>query len=224
MQQVLVFSFTAMANPTLLAAATVLLLLPNPKRLMLGYLLGALMTSVTIGLVIVFTLQGSPAVSTTKHTIGPAMDIALGGILLVISIVIASGRPSEFRAERRERKKEKGPPRWQRALAGGSMRITFVIGALLTLPGFSYLSALDGIIKLNPGTAQTVLLVLMVNVIMLALIEIPLVSFTIAPEWTPTAIDRAKAWLSRHAQRAAVVGTGLVGALLILRGIVTLLS
>ena len=104
------------------------------------------------------------------------------------------------------------------------MRITFVIGALLTLPGFSYLSALDGIIKLNPGTAQTVLLVLMVNVIMLALIEIPLVSFTIAPEWTPTAIDRAKAWLSRHAQRAAVVGTGLVGALLILRGIVTLLS
>ena len=224
MQQVLVFSFTAMANPTLLAAATVLLLLPNPKRLMLGYLLGALMTSVTIGLVIVFTLQGSPAVSTTKHTIGPAMDIALGGILLVISIVIASGRPSEFRAERRERKKEKGPPRWQRALAGGSMRITFVIGALLTLPGFSYLAALDGIIKLNSGTAQTVLLVLMVNAIMLAFIEIPLVSFTIAPEWTPTAIDRAKTWFARHAQQVAVGSTGILGSLLILRGAITLSS
>ena len=36
MQQVLVFSFTAMANPTLLAATTVLLLLPSPKKLMLG--------------------------------------------------------------------------------------------------------------------------------------------------------------------------------------------
>jgi hypothetical protein len=29
-----------MLNPTLLTATTVMLLLPNPKRLMLGYLLG----------------------------------------------------------------------------------------------------------------------------------------------------------------------------------------
>ena len=90
MQQVLVFSFTAMANPTLLAAATVLLLLPNPKRLMLGYLLGALTMSVTLGLVIVFWFKNSGGVSTAKHTVNPAVDIALGAILLLLSIVLAS--------------------------------------------------------------------------------------------------------------------------------------
>ena len=34
-------SLVAVANPTLLAATTVMMLLPNPRRLMAGYLLGA---------------------------------------------------------------------------------------------------------------------------------------------------------------------------------------
>ena len=78
MSQVLVLSLTAALNPTLLTATTVMLLLPSPKRLLLGYLLGAYMTSITLGLVIVFGLQGSGAVETTKNTLSPAADIALG--------------------------------------------------------------------------------------------------------------------------------------------------
>ena len=226
MSQVLLLSVTAMANPSLLAATTVLLLLPNPKKLMLGYLLGAYMTSITLGLVIVFSLQDSGAVSTAKRTINPVLDLALGGILIVISIVLGTGRWSRSRERRRERKgppKEKGPPRWQRELAKGSPRITFVVGALLTLPGASYLGALAGIVKLDYATALTVLLVLMVNVIMLALIEVPLIGFSIAPDWTPRAIETAKAWFGRHAHRIIVVGTAAIGSLLILRGLITLL-
>jgi hypothetical protein len=222
-----VFAFTAMANPSLLAASTVLLILPNPKKLMLGYLLGALMTSVTLGLVIVFALQDSSFVGETKHTISPAVDIALGCILLVISLVIASDRRQRYSAERRERKepkKEKGPPRWQQALAKGSARITFVVGALLTLPGFSYLAALSGISKLGYATVYTVLLVLLVNAIMLALIEVPLICFAVAPEWTPRAIQRAKDWFSGNAHRIAVLGTAIIGLLLILRGVITALN
>lgn len=48
-------------NPTLLAASTVTMLLPNPVRLMLGYLLGALLTSITLGLLIVSALDGPDA-------------------------------------------------------------------------------------------------------------------------------------------------------------------
>ena len=54
-----VYALTAALNPTLLGATTVMLLLDHPKRLLLGYLLGALLTSVTLGLVIVFALDGS---------------------------------------------------------------------------------------------------------------------------------------------------------------------
>jgi hypothetical protein len=52
-------SLTAALNPTLLTATTVMLLLPSPTALMLGYWLGAMLTSITLGLVIVFSLQGS---------------------------------------------------------------------------------------------------------------------------------------------------------------------
>ena len=44
------------------------------------------------------------------------------------------------RTVREDTKKEKGPPRWQRALGRGSARVTFVVGAMLTLPGASYLA------------------------------------------------------------------------------------
>ena len=52
MGRVFVFSLTAALNPTLLAAVTVMLTLPSPKRLLLGYLLGAALTSVTCGLLL----------------------------------------------------------------------------------------------------------------------------------------------------------------------------
>ena len=59
MGQVALLSLTASLNPTLLAATTVMLLLPRPAKLMLGYLVGALMMSITLGLLIVFNLSGS---------------------------------------------------------------------------------------------------------------------------------------------------------------------
>jgi hypothetical protein len=45
---IFLLSLVSMFNPSLLAAVTVMLLLPNPKRLMFGYLLGAYTTSITL--------------------------------------------------------------------------------------------------------------------------------------------------------------------------------
>jgi len=225
--QVLIFSFTAMVNPTLVAATTVMLLLPDPKKLMLGYLLGAMLMSITLGLVIVFTLKDSQAVSTAKHTVNPIADLVVGAVFLVIAAVLATGRDErlrERRMRRKEGKKQKAPPRWRRTLEKGSPRATFAIGAVLTLPGASYLAALDGIIKLNPATAVTVLLVLMVNLIMLTLLEAPLASFSVAPDWTPEAVQRTRDWFARHTHRIVVIGTTALGSLLVVRGVITLLS
>jgi Sap, sulfolipid-1-addressing protein len=168
--EVLLLSLAASLNPTLVAATTVMLLLPNPAKLMGGYLLGALMTSITLGLVIVFSLSNSGAVNTTQNTLSPAADIALGGIALIAAWILSSAR-HERRAEHRRAQKEatpdKGPPRWQRELRKGSPRLTFVVGALLTLPGASYLAGLSQIHKLHDSTTVTVLLVVGFNRVML---------------------------------------------------------
>jgi hypothetical protein len=70
----------------------------------------------------------------------------------------------------------------------------------------------------------TVLVVLGFNLVMLWLLEVPLILFLVAPDWTPSAIDRAKAWVGRHAFTFAVRGLTLVGALLIIKGIVGLVT
>ena len=141
MSEVVLLALTASLNPTLVAATTVMLLLDRTARLMLGYLLGAYMTSITVGLVIVFSLSNSSASNTTANTLSPAVDIGLGAIALAVAFVLYTGRDDLLRERRRARKAakpDKGPPRWQRELSKGSARTTFIVGALLTLPGASY--------------------------------------------------------------------------------------
>lgn len=224
MAQVALLSLTASLNPTLLAATTVMLLLPSPAKLMLGYLLGALMISITLGLVIVLSLNDSGTTKTTQNVLSPSADLALGGIALVIAYILRTGRHERLAARRRERRaakrEQKGPPRWQRELSKGSPRTTFVIGVLLTLPGASYIAGLSQIHKQGLSTAAIVLVVVGFNLVMLWLLEVPLLSFTIAPEWTPGAIDRAKAWVVRHAHQFAVRGSASIGILLIIKGVV----
>jgi Sap, sulfolipid-1-addressing protein len=225
--EVIALSLTASLNPTLVAATTVMLLLERPTRLMLGYLCGALMTSITLGLIIVFALSNSGTTNTTENTISPAVDIGLGAIALAISFVFYTGRMDRLRQRRAERKAEKpdkGPPRWQRELSKGSPRVTFAIGALLTLPGASYLAGLSSINKLHYSTAETVALVILFNAIMLWMLEVPLAAFLIAPGWTPGAIARARAWVSRHATMFIVRGSAGIGVLLIIKGIIGLLG
>ena len=105
---IFLLSLVAMFNPTLLAAVTIMMLMPNPKRLMAGYLLGAYTTSITCGCVIVFALGGSSSeTSTAKHTISPAEDIIVGLLVLSLAWVLRTGRDQPFQERRRAKKEEK---------------------------------------------------------------------------------------------------------------------
>jgi Sap, sulfolipid-1-addressing protein len=231
MDTIIFWALTAAFNPTLLGATTVMLLLDHPKRLLLGYLCGALFTSLTLGMLIVFAVDGSSgATSTAQSTLSPAMDLTLGGLLLLVAYLIRpshvpkeTGRLADRRRRREERKKDKGPPKWQRKLSEGTARTTFVIGALLTLPGGSYIIGLGHIADKDASVAATVAMILGFNIIMLALIELPLLAFTFAPEWTPDAVERFKAWFNRRSKLLAFRGALIIGTLLIVKGAIELL-
>lgn len=227
MGDVFFLAFLAALYPTLLAATTVMLLLPHPKRLLLGYLLGAAMTSVTLGLLIVFTLRHSGLVESTQTTLGPGADIVLGCLALVIAFVLRSGRDQKLVERRRERKAAKGPaepPRWQQALGRGSARTTFVVGALLTLPGATYLTALHRIADEDLADPATVAVVLAFNLIMLMLLEVPLLAYTFAPERTPQAVERFKQKLRERGRVWGIRVAATLGLLMVARGVITLLA
>lgn len=230
---IFLLSLVAMFNPTLLAAVTVMLLLPSPKALMFGYLLGAYTASITFGLVIVFALPRSSAESTSKHTISPVEDIVIGLLAVVIAFVLGTGRDKPFAERRREKKdakltakEEAGKPAESlplRMLGKGDPRITFVVGLILSFPGVSYLDALDHLRKLNPGTVETVLVVVGFCLIQQIFLELPLLGYVFAPESTADRVARSKAWMARKGRNVAVIGAAVIGVLLIARGLITLL-
>lgn len=222
---ILIFGLMSALNPTLLAAVTIMLLLPSPKRLMVGYLLGAYLTSITLGLLIVFELHGDASVNSTKRTLSPIADLVIGGLLITAGLVLKDRRMKE-RSERRkvakEAKQKESIP--ERLLGRGDPRITFFVGVILTFPGASYLAALAKTSKLDVADAWMVLIVLGLCLLQQLLLELPIIAYALRPEWAKGAIAGFREWLSRNGRRAAANLALVLGGLLLLRGAIELIA
>ena len=221
-----------MANPTLLAAVTVMLLMPSPKRLMLGYLLGAYTTSISVGLAIVFVLHDSGAVDTSKRTIGPGEDIVVGLLLILIAFVLGTDRDQRLRERKARRKREKQAKNGARkrkrcrsacsaAARPGSPSSSACCSASPASPTWSRLGRIDG---LDAGAAPTALLVIAFCLIQQMLLEVPLIGYALAPERTQGAVDGFRDWLARNGRRFGIIVAAVLGALLIIRGLAGLVS
>ena len=229
---IFLLSLVATFNPTLLTAVTVMLLLPRPKRLLVGYMLGAYTSSISAGLLIVFALPHSSATSAAKRTLDPVEDIVLGLVALAVALALwirgeassqqrrRASKEAKLRARREAGKPDKSLP--LRMLGKGDPRATFVVGVVLSLPGVAYLDALDHIRHLDPGVVATVLLVVFFCVMQQLLLELPLLGFLFAPERTAKAVTGFRAWMERRGRMAAVVGATVVGVWLTARGVITL--
>lgn len=229
MGAVVLLAFTAAFNPTEIAATTVMLLLPSPERLMLGYWLGAMITGVASGLVIVFALKNTGAEHTTKHTVSPIVQLVFAVLLIIAAIALAKGEGERVRERHDKRhakkaQKDKKPRKWQQMLRAGNPWHTFAAGILLSFPGASYLAALDRLIHLHYAAAVTVLIVIGFCLVQNILLEIPMLAFKIWPTQTPAKIDSAKAWAARHGRQYGAWGLAILGVALAIISVIGLLS
>jgi hypothetical protein len=225
MGEIVIYAFLSAVYPTLIAATTVMLLLPNPEQLMLGFWLGSMITSVSCGLGLVYALPGSSAAHTARHTVSPTVDLVIAALLVLAVIALNRGEDQRVRDRYAARHPHdpKKTPKWRQTLEGGNPWHTFVVGILLSFPGVWYLAALDRLTKLDYSTLATVLVVIAFCLFQLILIEAPMLAFKIWPEQTPVTIDRVKAWASKHGRLYAVRGLEAVAGLLTIRGVIGLL-
>jgi hypothetical protein len=205
----------------------ILLAQERPVRLLGAYLAGGLTISISIGLVIVFALDGSGSVSNEKALLSVGADLAIGGLSLLAAVALAL-RADERLRERRRRRRPQPPPDpevverdpWsQRILARGSTPIVFIAAMAINLPGAAYLIALKDIAAGNHSTATAVALVVLFNAIMFLLAEIPLAGLLVAPERTNELVARMDAWISGHSRQLAVGLCVVLGVYLVSRGI-----
>jgi Sap, sulfolipid-1-addressing protein len=218
--------------PTLLAAVVILMASDRPKGLLFAYLAGGLTVSISLGLLIVFALDSSNAVTTTRSATSWVTDLVVGALALLAGVVLLTGGDQQLRerrearrAARRPRRAETAPepPRepWSRRLLGrGSAPIVFVVALVVNVPGAAYLVGLKDIAAGNHATGTAIALVVAFNLVMFILAEVPLLGLTFAPERTGEIVRDADAWMSTHGRQLAIGVCLTLGAFLVVRGIV----
>jgi hypothetical protein len=216
--EILLLAVASAFWPTLILVVVVALRLEHPIRILVFFVAGALLTTISIGLAIVFALEGTSLASGSNRSIGAGVYLVAGALSLAAAGVL-------WRSARRPRKPK--PPKTQPSLAERSVErgapVAFVAGIVLNIiPGTFPFVALVDIAKLDVGDAAKVAAVVVFYVIMLAFAEVPIVAYLIAPARTISATNAFNDWLTRNGRRVAAVVLAVVGAYLVVRGLLRL--
>ena len=220
--ELLLLAIASMFWPTLIVIVVVALRLEHPVKILSWFLAGGLLTTVTVGIVIVFELQGAYSGS-SRSAVDPAVDIAVGSLSLLGAYLL----------HRRERKQqpppakaeappagEKKPSVAERAVGGGAA-VAFAAGVLLNiLPGTFPIVALKDIAELDVSNTVKVVAIVVFYVIMFTFVEVPIVAYQFAPKRTTAAMNESQDWLARNKLRVAVYVIAVVGVYLVARGII----
>jgi hypothetical protein len=221
-----VLAFTAALNPKLLALDLLLIENRRPRTMFLCVLLGGMTVALTIGLLDVLTIHADAITAQGRASAG--VDLALGLLLLVAGGLLASGRlhrrqrtpvPAGNMPPEQPEKKES----WAaRVLAEPRLGLAMLVGALVGLPGASYIAALHNLVAGKYSTVTQVIAVVVFVVIEFLLIIIPFAFLQLRPEATKAQLKRSQDWLLGHAfQLMAGIALAL-GAYLTISGLVRL--
>jgi hypothetical protein len=215
----------AALNPKLFAVDLLLIENARPRLMFACFLLGGMGMSLAVGLLDVFVLQAD-AVS-TQGSVSAGLDLALGIPLVVIGLLVASGR-LHGRHRAAAKAGEVQPPKkegWaQRVLREPRFGLAVLIGAVAGTPGGSYIAALHQLVTGKSSTAVQAVAVVIFVLIEFSLVIIPFVFLQFRPEATKARLQLAQAWLMSHARQLMAAVALFVGAYMVISGLVRLLS
>jgi hypothetical protein len=201
--------------PILLAVTLIALRAPHPGRLLGAFLAGGLLTTITIGFVIIYAVNGS--VDSQSTTFDPIVYIAAGALVLLAAFVMA--RRYEPPPPEIPREKSASTKRIEEMLDRGTA-MAFVAGIVLDLfPSPFALIAFKDIAQADYSVAGTFAVLLAFFLVVFVLIEIPLIGFVAMPERTTGWTVRFNAWFGQNWHRLCVWGLTAGGFYLIGKGV-----
>ena len=98
-----------------------------------------------------------------------------------------------------------------------------MVGIALYLPSPVFLSALQVVGTTKMSTAATALWVIIVVALVLITVEVPVLLFLLAPDWTVPKLQAVNGWLDRNGRTLLVAVVGLIGLWEFIDGLVGLL-
>ena len=205
------FAMAAALYPAGLAAVLWLLATPPGMRRGLVYLAGAATSTFGGGVVILVMLHGVENAPGRRSTIEGAVQVVIGAALVLIAAGLVVRRP------RVADHAGAGSPTGPRLRAGGLIGI-FLLGVTMWTPSFAYLAALQLIVDADLPLASQAVNLVVIDVIILAGVEVPLLLYRFASGPTTRALTAAQSVLRRYAWQVGAAAAGLGGAFLIGRG------
>jgi hypothetical protein len=227
-------AFLSALNPKLLALDLLLIENRRPRAMFLCLLLGGMTVALTVGLLDVLVLHADAIKVQGKVSAG--VDLAVGLLLLAAGALLATGRvhgrrkvpvpagggsPATKDEEEEEKKKKKDG--WaQRVLSEPRLGLAMLVGAVVGIPGASYLAALHDLVTGKSSTLIQVIAVVIFVVIDFLLIIIPFAFLELRPEATKARLRHTQDWLLSHALQLMAAIALLLGAYLAISGLVRL--
>jgi len=215
--EIVVLALASTVRPTSLAAVYTLVS-HGTRRLLWVYILAGLAFSVAFGVVVVGVFHGVHLQSGTDRTKGIA-DIVGGVAILVFAAGAFSGRWSAGRTDETPR----FGSRWGGHLEERLTTTTAALAGPLThLPGIFYLVALNVIVAHNPLLPGGLVAVLVFDVIWFAVPLLALALSIVNPAAARRMITDVQQWTGRNARAIVLFAAVIVGAALVIRGLLTL--
>jgi hypothetical protein len=216
--ELVLLALAGTVRPTSLAAVGAILSGDAPRRLLGAYIAAGLTFTVTVGLIVLGAFDGVDPHTGTSHTRAVA-EIVGGVVALAFGLLVLSGRvvgPHPGEAPRT-------PGRWVALIDRHmTLRAAALAGPATHIPGLFYLIALNLIGAAHAGVPQAVGQLLVFNVFWFALPIAALAICVADPATARDAIGAVEAWARRHARVILMAIAFVVGAVLVVRGAVSL--
>jgi hypothetical protein len=195
--------------------------------------LGSLVVALgcSVALLVIFRNNGSVA-GTSSHRLGPSAYVVVGGIAVAVAIFAATrwGRAAFGRDFPSLRRRDQSADQQTGALQGvksrahlalseGSLAFAAVVGGLLAVPGPFDLLALGHMARGGYTMTELGVLIVVFTLLKFALIEVPIVSYTVSPTRTSAHVSRLSSWMRANTFEVTAAVVGVIGLVLIGRGI-----
>jgi len=217
--EVIVLAFASGLRPAGVAALYALLSASHPRRVLIAYIVGGFVFSVTVGVIVVVAFDGAD-IKYGGGNVESAIELVGGAAALGYAAGLATGRaqlPSrggETRAESRMLVRLQHPSVGTAALAGVATH----------LPGLFYLIALNAILANRNSLADAILAVLVFNVIWYGAAILSVLYFMVRPGAARRALIRMTDWARAHSQGVTVLVFAVVGTYLVVDGLAGVLG
>jgi hypothetical protein len=185
---------------------------PRPQLQLFAFLCGGFAMGMTVGLVVLFVFR-QLLIESTHFTL-PKVQLVIGALALLAAAYLWV-RPGPTEND------DKG---WMSRLVarltqGGSLWVAATAGLAIALPSLDFLAVLAVILASGTGAATQVAALVLFQVVAFTLVEVPLISYLVAPQRTLAAMTSLNQWMRARRRREVAALLGVVGAVLLVAGL-----